>query len=90
MAALQLERRVLRTDCRGDGEHVPGRRRDADATLRVAVSASNGSSVYATSVSGDAPRSFWRFGGVSGGLVDQQGVANGTSWARRSAASTVC
>jgi concanavalin A-like lectin/glucanase superfamily protein len=51
---------------------------DVDSTLRVTVTASNGSSVYATAVGGDAPRSYWRFGGLSGGLVDQQGVGNGT------------
>ena len=34
---------------------------DVDATLRVAVTASNGSSVYASAVGGDAPRSYWRF-----------------------------
>jgi hypothetical protein len=51
---------------------------DAGSTLRVTVTASNGSSVYATAVSGDAPRSYWRFGEASGALVDQKGVANGT------------
>ena len=36
---------------------------DVGSSLRVAVTASNGSSVYASAVSGDAPRSYWRFGG---------------------------
>ena len=42
------------------------------------VTASNGSSVYASAVSGNAPRSYWRFGGGSGPLLDQQGVGDGT------------
>ncbi|MCP9485244.1 MAG: hypothetical protein MSC30_05260 [Gaiellaceae bacterium MAG52_C11] len=50
---------------------------DVGSTLRVAVTASNGGSVYATAVSAGAPRSYWRFGEASGPLVDQQGVANG-------------
>ena len=51
---------------------------DVDSRLRVAVTGSNGASVYAAAVSGDAPRSYWRFGEASGALLDQQGVANGT------------
>ena len=50
---------------------------DVDSRLRVAVTASNGSSVYATAVSGDGPRSYWRFGETSGALIDQLGIANG-------------
>ena len=51
---------------------------DVGSSLRVAVTASNGSSVYASAVSGSAPRSYWRFGGSSGALVDEQGVSSGS------------
>ena len=51
---------------------------DVGSSLRVRVTASNGSSVYASAVSGDTPRSYWRFGGGSGPLLDQQGVGDGT------------
>ena len=51
---------------------------DLGSTLRVAVTASNGTSLYGTVVSDDSPRSYWRFDESSGPLVDQQGIADGT------------
>jgi hypothetical protein len=51
---------------------------DAGSTLRVAVTASNGASVYGSAVSGDAPVSYWRFAETSGPLLDRQGFRNGS------------
>ena len=52
---------------------------DVNSTLRVVVTASNGSSVYASAVSNDMPRSYWRFGQSSGALIDEQGISNGVA-----------
>ena len=54
---------------------------DVGFTLRVRVTASNavGSSLYASRVNADTPRSYWRFGETSGSaLADARGFKNGT------------
>ena len=52
---------------------------DVGSTMRVVVTASNGSSVYASAVSQDGPTSQWRLGEPSGPVVDIQGFQNGTA-----------
>lgn len=53
---------------------------DVGFTVRVAVTATNSasSSVYSSRVTADAPVSYWRFGEVSGPLVDSRGFLNGS------------
>ena len=53
---------------------------DVASTLRVRVTATNGStaSAYSNAVLGDAPRSYWRFDEATGPLVDARGFKNGS------------
>jgi hypothetical protein len=53
---------------------------DVGSTFRIQVTASNTASTaaYSSTILGDAPRSYWRFGDSGSALVDQLGFKNGT------------
>ncbi len=51
---------------------------DVGSRIRVRVTATNGTSLYASRVVADSPLSYWRFDEASGDLVDTQGFKDGT------------